>query len=149
MTRALAGAGQRSVGPGPDGGSAKCPAGGASRNLELLLADQLELRGHAHVLVGNEQLALPLTAVAALGRPGGGRKVLGASPGASGGVTMSSLKCRSMWLWSSSRRATTWMTSLSSSRWTMPCTATSRAAMTILRCLSNTSGQTTRLATPV
>ena len=54
-----------------------------------------------------------------------------------------------MWLWSSSRRATTWITSLSGSRWTIPCTAISRAPITILRCFSNTSGQTTRLAMPV
>ena len=54
-----------------------------------------------------------------------------------------------MWLWSSSRRATTWITPSSSSRWTRPCTAISRAPITILRCLSNTSGQITRLATPV
>src|SRR5438552_15665242 len=96
MTKALAGAGQRSVGPGPDGGSAKCPAGGASRNLKLLLADQLKLRGHMHVLVGNEQLALPMTAVAALlqagqelgsdqlaGRPARSPLGLGAPPAAS------------------------------------------------------------------
>ena len=54
-----------------------------------------------------------------------------------------------MWRMVLEPAATTWITALSGSRWTMPCTAISRAPITILRCLSNTSGQTTRLAIPV